>query len=79
MDDVAPPAIKLSNAKHHASLLSSLFFENSIDFGVDESISFQSQEGIQIRWQLLAWVVNTIDLWTPISRVLENICTCLKF
>ena len=45
MDDVAPPAIKLSDAKHHASLLSSLFFENSIDFGVDESISFQKSGG----------------------------------
>ena len=35
-DDVAPPTIKLSDAKCHASLLSSFLLENSLYFGVHE-------------------------------------------
>ena len=41
MDDVASLTIKLSDAKCHASLLSSFLLENSLYFGVDEIISFQ--------------------------------------
>ena len=41
MNDIAPPTIKLSDAKHHASLLPGFFLENSIYFGVNEIISFQ--------------------------------------
>ena len=41
MDDVAPPIIKLSDAKRHASLLYSFLLENSIYFGVNTIISFQ--------------------------------------
>ena len=40
VDDVAPPTIKLSDAKHHASLLSNFLLDNS-HFGVDEILSFQ--------------------------------------
>ena len=45
MDDVAPPAIKLSDAKHHASLLSSFFLENSIYLGVNEINNIQKLVG----------------------------------
>ena len=45
VDDVAPPAIKLSDAKHHASLLSNFVLENSLYFGVNEIISFQKLVG----------------------------------
>ena len=36
MDDVDPPILKLSDAKCHASLLSSFLLENSLHFGVNE-------------------------------------------
>ena len=39
VDDVAPPTVKLSDAKHHALLLSSFLVENSLYFGVNEIIS----------------------------------------
>ena len=41
VDDVAPPTIKLSDAKCHASLLSNFLLDNSLHFGVNEIISFQ--------------------------------------
>ena len=41
MDDVTPPTIKLSDAKRHASLLSSFLLENSLHFGVNGMISVQ--------------------------------------
>ena len=41
VEDVAPPTVKLSDAKHHASLLSSVLLENSLYFGNKEIISFQ--------------------------------------
>jgi hypothetical protein len=45
VDDVAPPAIKLSDAKRHASLLSNLLLINSLHFGVNEILSFQKLVG----------------------------------
>jgi hypothetical protein len=45
VDDVAPPIIKLSDAKRHASLLSIFLFDNSLYFGVNEIISFQKLVG----------------------------------
>ena len=45
MDDVAPPMVKLSAAKCHASLLSNFSFDNSFHFGVNEIISFQKLVG----------------------------------
>ena len=39
-DDVVSPTIKLSNAKRHASLLSSFFLEKYLYFGINEIISF---------------------------------------
>ena len=45
MDDVAPPAMKLSDAKCHASLLSNFLLDNSLYFGVNEIISFQKLVG----------------------------------
>ena len=39
MDDVAPPTVKLSDAKRHASLLFNFLLNNSLYFGVDEIIS----------------------------------------
>ena len=45
VDDVAPPTIKLSDAKHHASLLSNFLVDNSLHFGANEMISFQKLIG----------------------------------
>ena len=45
VDDVAPPTIKLSDAKHHASLLSNFLLDNSLHFGVNKIISFQKLVG----------------------------------
>ena len=45
VDDVAPPTLKLSDAKHHASLLSTFLVDNSLHFGVNEIISFQTLVG----------------------------------
>ena len=35
VDDVIPPTLMLSVAKHHGSLLSSFLFENSLYLGVE--------------------------------------------
>jgi hypothetical protein len=45
MDDVTPPIIKLSDAKHHASLLSNFLLDNSSHFGVNDIISSQKLVG----------------------------------
>ena len=45
VDDVAPPTLKLSDAKRHASLLSNFLLDNSLHFGVNEIISFQKLVG----------------------------------
>ena len=46
VDDVAPPTVKLSDAKRHASLLSSFLLENSLYLnGFNEIISFQKLVG----------------------------------
>jgi hypothetical protein len=42
VDDVAPPTIKLSDAKRHASLLSNLLLDNSLHFGVMQFLAFKS-------------------------------------
>ena len=41
VDDVAPPTIWLSDAKHHVSLLSNFFLSKSLLLGVNEIISFK--------------------------------------
>jgi hypothetical protein len=45
VDDVAPPTIKFNDAKRHASLLSNFLLDNSLQFGVNEIISFQKLVG----------------------------------
>jgi hypothetical protein len=40
VDDVAPPTVKLSDAKCHASLLSNFLLDNTLHFGVNEINSF---------------------------------------
>jgi hypothetical protein len=45
VDDVAPPIVKLSDGKRHASLLPSFLLDNSLHFGVNEIISFQKLVG----------------------------------
>jgi hypothetical protein len=45
VDDVAPPTLKLSDAKRHTSLLSNILLDSSIHFGVNEIISFQKLVG----------------------------------
>jgi hypothetical protein len=41
VDDVAPPTLELIDAKRHPSLLSNFLLDNSLNFGVNEIISFQ--------------------------------------
>jgi hypothetical protein len=45
VDDVVPPTKKLSDAEHHASLLSNFLLDNSSHFGVNEIFSFQKLVG----------------------------------
>ena len=45
VDDVAPPIVKLSDVKRHASLLSNFLIDNSLHSGVDEISSFQKLVG----------------------------------
>jgi hypothetical protein len=45
VDDVAPPTVKLSDAKRHASLLSNFLVDNLLHFGVNEIISLQKLVG----------------------------------
>ena len=45
VDDVAPPTIKLSDAKCHVLLLSNFLLDNSLHFGVNVIISFQKLVG----------------------------------
>ena len=46
MDDVAPPIVKLSDAKCHSLLyLSNFLLENSLHCGVNEIINFQKLVG----------------------------------
>ena len=42
VDDVAPPIIKLSNAKRHASLLSNFLLNNSSYLMIMKSLVFKS-------------------------------------
>jgi hypothetical protein len=41
VDDVAPPIVKLSDAKRYASLFSNFLLDNLLHFGINEIISFQ--------------------------------------
>jgi hypothetical protein len=41
VDDVAPPTVKLRDAKRRASLLSNFLLDNFLHFGVNEIFSFQ--------------------------------------
>ena len=45
VDDVAPPRVKFSDAKHRAPLLSNFLLDNSLHFGVNEIISFEKLIG----------------------------------
>ena len=45
VDNVAPPTVKLSDAKHYASLLSNFLLDNSLHFCINEIISFQKLVG----------------------------------
>ena len=45
VDDVAPPIVKLSDVKRHASLLFNFLIDNSLYFGANEIISFQKLVG----------------------------------
>ena len=45
MDDVGPPTVDLSDAKHHASLLSSFLLKNSLYSSVNKVISFEKLVG----------------------------------
>jgi hypothetical protein len=45
VDDVAPPTVKLSDAKRRASLLFNFLLDNSLHFGVNDILSFQKLIG----------------------------------
>jgi hypothetical protein len=45
VDDVAPPTLKLSDAKGQGLLLSRFLLKNSLYFGVNEIIGFQKLVG----------------------------------
>jgi hypothetical protein len=62
VDDVAPPTIKFSDAKRHASLLPNFLLDNSLHFGVNEFISFQKLVGNLDKMTIATWVGNTKDL-----------------
>ena len=59
VDDVAPPTVKLSDAKHHASLLSNFLLDNSLHFDVNELINF---------WKL----VGNLDKITVVNLGRQN-------
>ena len=44
VDDIAPPILKLSDAKRHASLLSSFLLQNSLYFDVNEIIKLKNNK-----------------------------------
>jgi hypothetical protein len=77
VDDVAPPIVKLSDAKHHVSLLSNFLLDNSLHFGVNEIVSFQKLVGNLDKKTVATWVGNTKNISTLISRVLEKNCIFL--
>ena len=41
VDDVAPPTVKFSDAKHHVSLLSIFLSNKSLHFGINEIINIK--------------------------------------
>jgi hypothetical protein len=45
VDDVAPPTVKLTDAKCHASLLSNVLLDNSLHFSVNKTLSSQELVG----------------------------------
>ena len=45
MDDVAPPIVKFSDVKHHASMLFNFLSDYSLHFGFNEITSFQKLVG----------------------------------
>ena len=45
VDDVAPPIVKLSDAKCHASLMFTFLLENTLYLGVNDIINFQKLVG----------------------------------
>ena len=77
VDDVAPPTVKLSDAKRHASLLSNFSLNNSLHFSVNEMISFQKLVG-NLDKLAVSKVGNTRDLCTLISNILKSVCICLE-
>jgi hypothetical protein len=54
VDDVAPPTVKLSDAKRHASFLSNFLLDNSLYLGLNEINSFQKLVGIFDKMILVA-------------------------
>ena len=45
VNDIAPPTIKISDAKRHASLWSNFVLENSLYFGVHKIVTFLNLVG----------------------------------
>ena len=62
VNDVAPPTVKLNDAKCHASLLSNFLLNNSLHFGVNEILSFQKTDS---KWDDVNLLV--LDVWSSIQ------------
>jgi hypothetical protein len=45
VDDQSPPIIKLTDVRHHASMLSHFFLNNSINFSIQDVTKFQNVLG----------------------------------
>jgi hypothetical protein len=80
VDDVAPPTVKLSDAKRHASLLSNFLLDNSLHFGVHEIFSFQKLvENLDKMTVANLGRLNQSEIFELLfQKVLENICVCLE-
>ena len=73
MNGVTSPMIKLSDAKHHASLLSSFLLDNSLYFGLNKVISFQKLVGNVDKMTIANLVDNTRDLGLLFQKFLRRV------
>ena len=79
VDDVAPPIVKLSDAKRHASLLSNFLLNNSLHFGVNEIISFQKLVGnLDKMTSSNLGTQHQRSLNSYFKNFLKSICICLE-
>ena len=78
VDDGAPPTIKVSDAKRHASLLPNFLLDNSLYFGVDEMISFRKLVGNLDKMTIANLRRQHQRSLNFYFKILENICIFLE-